>query len=925
MNLSSLFIGENATYLDDRYRAWLADPSSVDQDLRAMFEQLDDSDGGSNSQPPPGPDMRSNFRGGGSSTTVDPDKQAGVAALINAYRVRGHIEADIDPLGRREHVPHPELSLQFFGLSDADLETTFSTGTLRGLGEKATLRDIYAHLRAVYCGTVGAEFMNIDDIDQKRWVAERLETLPGREVLNRDEELHVLRKLADAENFERLLHVKFPGTKRFSLEGGETLVPLIDILLSEAGRRGVREVVFGMAHRGRLNVLVNILEKPARQIVAEFEDTTGPTQGSGDVKYHLGYSSDTTTVHGDTIHLSLTPNPSHLEAVDAVVQGRVRAKQDRVGDSEGNTTMPLLVHGDAAFIGQGMVAEVFQLSELMGYKTGGTIHVVVNNQIGFTTAPRDSRSTPYATDMARMMAIPILHVNGEDPRAVAAAVKLAVEWRQTFHRDVVVDMYCYRKHGHNEGDEPSFTQPLMYSDIRKRPTPRANYASRLMDIGYMTEADVAAINEASRADLEAQSQPVTGDEPGAEGAMNSASRGRWAQYITGSIHDDGETRVAADRVAQLLRHCSTVPDGFTPHNKVKRLLKQRLTAAEGERPLDWALAEQAAMASLVDDGFTVRMSGQDSGRGTFSQRHAVLTDITDGSEFCSLSTISDTNKRTWVIDSNLSEAGVLGFEFGYSLDTPDGLILWEAQFGDFSNGAQVIIDQFITSSEQKWGRLSGLVMLLPHGFEGQGPEHSSARLERFLMTCAQDNIQVANLTTPANYFHALRRQVVRNIRKPLVLMTPKSLLRHASCTSTIDDLANGSFEHVIADPARADRSNLKRVIFCSGKVYYDLVNARDAREDAAETAIHRVEMLYPFPERQIRDLVAESPDARLVWCQEEPRNMGAWPVLAHWFMDALKDRFLIYAGRTAAASPATGSHSQHVREHAALLADALTL
>ncbi|MCB9664261.1 MAG: 2-oxoglutarate dehydrogenase E1 component [Alphaproteobacteria bacterium] len=960
---TSLLSGDNAAFLDEAYRRWLADPQSVPEVWRDLFaSQQDEPVNGARFDAPP-PDTRSIFSGardagvGAGEGLRIAQRQSAVVQFINAWRVRGHFKAAIDPLDRRETRDHPELTLEHYGLTEADLDAEVPTAPMFGMPPVASIRAIRDRLHEVYSGSIGAEFMNIDDMAQKRWVQEQLETLPGTEVLTRDQELRVLRKLCDAESFERMLHVRFPGTKRFSLEGGETLIPLLDMLISEAGRQGVVEVVLGMAHRGRLNVLANVLEKPPRRIVQEFEDTMGPAHGSGDVKYHLGYSSDVITAHGESVHLSLTPNPSHLEVVNPVVEGRVRAKQDRVGDDARARAMPVLLHGDAAFIGQGSVAEVLQLSELAGYRTGGTVHVIVNNQIGFTTAPKESRSTPYATDVARMMAIPILHVNGEDPRAVAAAVRIAVAWRQRTHRDVVIDMYCYRKHGHNEGDEPSFTQPLMYEEIRRRPTPREVYAQRLVELGRISAGDTERVLAESQDTMDAHARPAevreepverpTEDDAKADdpdlalyeddgnGEVNPVGRmevsplkGRWLALTDGRIDEEVATGLPMERLQSLLRRANELPEGFSAHPKVQRLLRQRLEMAEGERPVDWSTAEQAAFAAVATDGFVVRLSGQDSARGTFSQRHAVWTDVKTGDEHFSLAHLEADQGAFWAIDSNLSELAVLGFEYGFSIDTPDGLVLWEAQFGDFANGAQVIVDQYLASSEQKWGRFSGLVMLLPHAYEGQGPEHSSARLERFLLQCAQDNMQVANCTTPANYFHVLRRQVVRHVRKPLVLFTPKSLLRHPACVSTLEELAEGVFRRVIADP-REDLEDeaIRRIVFCSGHVYYDLAAALEQHPDAAHVAVHRVELLYPFPEADVRGLIQDLPDdVEIVWCQEEPRNMGPWPVLSPWLQACLPDdRRVRYVGRAAAASPATGSHHQHQREQEALVAAALTL
>lgn len=966
MSGSSLLNGDNAAFIDAKYQAWQADPSSVDPQWAALFSTWPDDGvpdvGMLQTGPSFAPRSIFNAAPGASDGAVSLEaaaKQAKVAQLVNAFRVRGHLMAQVDPLGLREQHEHPELTLGYYGLSESDLGRRFATAPLYGLPEFATLTEILAHCHATYCTFLASEYMNINDSEQKQWVAEQLENLPHHEVLDREEELHLLRRLSDAESFEKMLHTKFPGTKRFSLEGGETLIPLLDLLIEYAADRQVEEVVFGMAHRGRLNVLTNILEKPAAIIVEEFEDPDGGDEpdGSGDVKYHLGYSADRTTRSGQRIHLSLTPNPSHLEAVDPVVNGRVRAKQDRAGDPDRLRRMGVLIHGDAAFAGQGVVAEVLQASELRAYHTGGTIHVVVNNQIGFTTQPEDGRSGPYSSDMARLLGIPIFHVNGESPRAVAAAVKVAVKWRQRYQRDVVIDMYCYRKYGHNEGDEPGYTQPKLYKLIRQRPTPRAVYASWLEKIGYVTkeEADTiakesfdamtAALERPEKnpdvpdVALEAETKGVDpdlavyGQSAEAEHAAGESSerlarpeamspfKGIWAMY-QGDASVEVDTSVPVERLRELLLAANTIPEDFDAHRKVKRVVSQRRDMANGDQAIDWAVAEQAAFATLLAEGIRVRMTGQDVGRGTFSHRHAVLTDISTVEEHWPLDHITEDQARFEIYDSFLSEYAVLGFEFGYSLDYPDALVLWEAQFGDFANGAQIMIDQFVVSSEVKWGRCSGLVMLLPHGYEGQGPEHSSARLERFLQACADDNIQVANITTPANYFHALRRQVVRNVRKPLIVMSPKSLLRSPHATSTLDELAEGGFQAVIPDPNKPE--SVERLVFCSGKVYYELATAREAKGDVP-IALHRVEMLYPFPADAIGALLAEHPEAEVMWCQEEPRNMGAFPRIFHWFYENFPDRRLVYAGRPEAASPAGGSNKGDRAQQAQLVEEALLL
>ncbi len=969
MTPDSLLSGENASYLDEMYTRWLEDPQSVEPQWRTWFESLDERPPNGLPMGEPSPYRPSIFHGGNGVATgevASGSRQAKVVQLINAYRVRAHLAARIDPLGRRERHQHEELTLEYYGLSEADLDVEVDTAPAYGLPPRLTLRQLIEHLRRVYCGAIGAEFMNIMDNPQKRWIQHSLETLPDTSVLSPTAERRVFRKLCDAENFERMLHNRFPGTKRFSLEGGETLIPLLDLVVNYASLEGVDEIVIGMAHRGRLNTLVNILGKPAHIVVSEFEGVHGTTQGSGDVKYHLGYSSDQVTLVDRPMHISLTPNPSHLEAVNAVVEGRVRAKQRRAGDDEGRRVLPLLIHGDAAFSGQGSVMEVLNLSELHGYQTGGTVHVVVNNQIGFTTPPAEGRSTEYATDIARMLAVPIFHVNGEVPRDVAAVTRMAIDYRQRFKRDVVIDMLCYRKHGHNEGDEPSFTQPKMYEVIRNKPNPREVYAEHLVRIGTLTDEECRQIHQESfdamQRAAERAATPVPGERHGVPmkpGDPDEATYSRpndgptvdtdptvhkaammavmWSRYLDGRLSDPVDTTFDEDRLVELLRAANTVPEGFTAHAKIKRLFKQRRAMLDGERPVDWAIGEQAAFVSLLDEGIGVRLSGQDSGRGTFSHRHAVITDIKTGEEHYPLAVLdtrpSSPSARSeangsgngWratfdAIDSSLSELAVLGFEVGYAFDTPDQLVIWEAQFGDFANGAQVIIDQYLASSEQKWNRFCGLVLLLPHGYEGQGPEHSSARLERFLQLCAEDNLQVANCTTPANFHHLLRRQMLRDVRKPLVVMTPKSLLRHPEATSTLDELANGSFQPVIDDTEVTSKA--RRVVFCSGKVYYDLLAYR-REHDIRNVALVRVEELYPFAREAVADVLGRHRKAEVVWCQEEPRNMGAWSYWLQAWLDEFGDRKPPrYVGRKAAASPATGSHQQHLREQNALIAEA---
>ena len=935
MDVSSLLTGNNAGFIDELYHQWVADPGSVSADWAALFAEWD-RDEGYTGPPvlPPAPSIFSASAASQPSGVVTAAasqaevlkaarRQARAAQLINAYRVRGHIEADIDPLDRKERVTHPELSLDFYGLSGADLDVPLSGTGVYGVPEVTTLRHIIGRLRKAYCASFGVEFMNINDIAKKRWLQKRLETLQDTELLTSDEERYALRLLADAENFENLLHTRYPGTKRFSVEGAEPLIPLMALLIDEAAEGGVDRIVLGMAHRGRLNVLANIFNKPVRAIVDEFEDVEfDSVQGSGDVKYHLGYSSEYNTHTGRKVRMTLAFNPSHLEAVNPVVEGRARARQDRRGPGSEKQIMPILLHGDAAFAGQGLVAETLNLSQLRAYKTGGTVHIIINNQIGFTTSPKDARSTPYCSDVARMMAVPIFHVNGEDVEAVALVAKVAAEWRQTFGEDVIIDMYCYRKYGHNEGDEPAFTQPLLYSTIRAKDTPRQAYAKTIVRRGDLTQEQVDEIvaNSAKRL-RDHLDEPVSGERThdGSESWLKSL----WDDYLSGSIHDEVDSSFDRARMIALLKTANTVPEGFNAHRKIRRLLKQRLEAVAGQRPVDWAIAEQAAYATLVDQGYRVRISGQDAGRGTFSHRHAVLNDSQNGEEYVPLANLHADQAPFEVYDSFLSEAAVLGFEFGYSLDSPDALVIWEAQFGDFANGAQVIIDNFIMSTEQKWGRNTGVAMLLPHGYEGQGPEHSSARLERYLQLCAEDNVTVANCTTPANLFHLLRRQVLLKIRKPLVVMSPKSLLRHPQCISTIDELAEGHFQRVIPDTTVASDA-VSRVVFCSGKVYYELLAARDDREEE-RVALVRLEQLYPFPADEVRAVLASHPGAEVAWCQEEPRNMGAWPMMDEWMGAVLGGMPPRYIGRPESASPATGFHKVHKQEQQQLVDEAITL
>ncbi len=841
--------------------------------------------------------------------------QARVSAMVNAYRVRGHLFAQLDPLGLAEHPPF-DLSLETFGLPDVDPETLFAYGN-----RKLSLGEIVHRLQETYCRSIGAEFTFIEDPDERRWLQHRMEDTSNHLDLDRATQLRILTKLTDAETFERFLHSTYIGAKRFSVEGGESIIPMLELIIEHCAPRDVEEIVIGMAHRGRLNVLINVLELSPQDILAAFEDNNPERYlGSGDVKYHLGHSTDR-TIDGRKVHLTLSFNPSHLEFVNPVVEGRVRAKQDRRSDEERKRVLPLLIHGDAAVIGQGVVAETLNLSGLRGYSTGGTVHVVINNQIGFTTALRDARSTRYCTDITRMLRCPVFHVNGEDPEAVAQVTQLATEYRQRYGRDVVIDLYCYRKWGHNEADEPRFTQPLMYAAIDKKKSVREVYVDQLVTHGKITLDEATEIASRSRHRFEAALEEVRHTNHHFE---TSAFGGIWGGYRGGPDLEtpDSDTAVPADTLRHLMDRITTVPEGFKMLRQTKAMLQHRRKAGHGEAPVDWGSGETLAYASLLSEGVNVRISGQDVERGTFSHRHAVLYNAETGTPFVPLNHIADGQGRFEVHDSSLSEAGVLGFEYGYSLDSPDGLVIWEAQFGDFANGAQVLIDQFISSSEDKWHRLSGLVMLLPHGFEGMGPEHSSARLERYLSLCAEDNMMVCNLTTSAQIFHALRRQVKRRWRKPLIVMSPKRLLRAPEAASTLKELAEGSFQRIIPDrevPAKKAR----RVLACSGKVYYDLMSGRE-KAGRDDVAIVRFEQLYPLRPQEVRDVFAGYADGtELVWVQEEPFNSGAWYYLNAHLPQLLGNRLpLRCVSRPPSASPATGSKHAHELEQQQLVDDA---
>ena len=924
----------NLGYVESLLAEFQRDPAAVPEEWQRYFESAGNGAAPAGFRLAPSFARRSLFNAAG-TVAAAPVGAAGpgeeleqmlllqhrVDRMVRAYRTRGHILAQVDPLSN--FVPYvPQLDPQFHGFTGGDMNRQFFLETLRKDG-RIQLREIILRLRQIYCGSIGVQYMHIDDLKIRHWLQDRIEGVALQAELSRDTQLRILTRLTDAIVFEQFIRKKFVGAKSFSLEGGETLIPMLDLAIEKASELGVDQIVMGMAHRGRLNVLANIIGKSPREIFREFEDKDPDLYlGGGDVKYHMGYSSDYMTAAGRRVHLSLCFNPSHLEFVNPVALGRVRAKQDRSRDAARLHTMALLIHGDAAFIGEGVVQETLNLSRLAGYRTGGTIHILVNNQIGFTTPPKEGRSTLYATSVARMLPAPIFHVNGENPEAVARCIRLAMEFRQEFQLDVVIDMYCYRRLGHNEGDEPSFTQPELYRLIEKRPSVRDAYLDQLLTLGGITHVEADEIARKRHDWLEQHLSDARGS---LCGLPPSSLTGIWAGYRGGpeAEADDPETAVPADRLQALLERVTTLPESFTLHPKLKRVFEQRREMARGDRPLDWAAGEAAAFASLADAGHRLRLSGQDSERGTFSHRHAVLHDYENSQKYCSLQHLHEGQGPVELINSPLSEVGVLGFEYGYSLDTPDGLVMWEAQFGDFVNVAQVIIDQFIASGEDKWRRLSGLVMLLPHGFEGAGPEHSSARLERFLALGGEDNLQVVQPSTPAQFFHVLRRQMLRRWRKPLVVMTPKSMLRNPKAVSPLADLTAGRFQRVIPDPRGVDMRDIHRVLLCSGKVYYEL-EARRQELGRDDLAIIRLEQLYPFPRVEIEALLADCRDGtNVIWVQEEPENMGPWRFLRVTVSMQFLGR-LPFTGvcRPDSASPATGSHGAHHIEQKQLLASA---
>jgi 2-oxoglutarate dehydrogenase E1 component len=845
-----------------------------------------------------------------------------VDQLVRAYRVRGHLMAEIDPLGR-PRPGLPELDPRFYHLTEEDMDRSFSTDTIEG-PQSMSLRQIIKRLRNTYCRSIGVQFMHMDDLRVRQWLQVRMEGCENRIQLDRRQQLRIYRQMTTAAVFEEFIQKRFLGAKSFSLEGSESLIPLVEMAIERAAAQEIDDCVLAMAHRGRLNVLANIMGKSPQRIFREFADMDPELHvGRGDVKYHLGHSTDYKAGNGRSVHLTLCFNPSHLEYVNPVAIGRMRARQDRAGDLVRQGGLVILIHGDAAFAGEGIIQETLNLSELDAYRVGGTLHVVVNNQIGFTTGPREARSCTYATDVAKMLQIPIFHVNGEDPEAVAQVVNLAMDFRREFQRDVVIDMYCFRRRGHNEADEPAFTQPALYREIEKRPSVHESYLEKLLKLGDVAREEAQRIVEEQHAKLAADLSVAKSDDY----VHKSDVGGFWAFYVGGREREaaDVDTGVARDVIVRLLERLVALPEGFQPHAKIQKFLEGRLQMAAGAVPLDWSAGEALALASLAVQGLRVRLSGQDSQRGTFSHRHAVIHDAVTDETWCSLEHLSPDQAPVEIYNSPLSESGVLGFEYGYSLDCPDGLVMWEAQFGDFVNVAQVVIDQFIVSAEDKWNRLSGIVLLLPHGFEGQGPEHSSARLERFLSLCAKDNIQVVQPTTPAQLFHCLRRQVLRVWRKPLVVMTPKSLLRNPQCVSPLDDLVHGSFQRVIPDASGTPSRDIRRILLCTGKVAYELEKRRQelGRRDVA---IIRVEQLYPLPKAALEAALAGyAPGTPAVWVQEEPENMGAWRFLRIHFGERLFDRFP-FTGvcRQSAASPATGSKKSHDLEQNELLGAAFT-
>src|SRR3989454_6150419 len=931
---NSYLYGANASFIEDLYEKYLVNPQSVPEEWREYFDRIQVLPGNAAKDVAHAPVVESFVQrakagqlGGQAKTLraepVTPERlQVAALLLVTAYRISGSRWATVDPLKRMARPPQPELEPGFYDLAEADLDQTVNAGSFVGI-DRTSLRNLLQALRDTYCRNIGYEYMFISDRVQRQWIQEKIEPVRGMPKLSAEQQKHLLRKLTEAEHLERYLHTKYVGQKRFSLEGGESVIPCIDELIQRAGANGVQEIVIGMAHRGRLNVLVNVLGKMPADLFLEFEGKGAQELPSGDVKYHNGFSSDISTA-GGPVHLSLAFNPSHLEIVNPVVEGSVRARQRRRNDKTGDQVLPILVHGDAAFAGQGVVMETLNLSGTRGYGTGGTVHIIVNNQIGFTTSdPRDARSTLYCTDIAKMVEAPIFHVNGDDPEAVLYVTQLALDFRRQFHKDVVIDIVCFRKLGHNEQDEPFVTQPLMYKKITQHPGTRKLYADRLVAQGMIAADEPEQMIKHYRETLDAGQQTVSP----VLSNFKSKFAVDWAPFLGAKWTDAADTHVPLAELQRLAEPLTSVPPRFKGHPTVLRVIESRKRMAEGKLPVDWGMAETLAYASLLSNGYDVRLSGQDTGRGTFAHRHAVLHDQDrerwDQGTYVPLQNVGKDQGDFVVIDSVLSEEAVLGFEYGFSTAEPNALVIWEAQFGDFANGAQVVMDQFISSGETKWGRVCGLTQYLPHGYEGQGPEHSSARLERYLQLCAEHNMQVCVPTTAAQIFHLVRRQMLRPFRKPLVVMTPKSLLRKKEASSSIDELANGEFKTVIPDVEALEAKDVKRIVACCGKVYSDLL-AKRSENKRTDVAIIRVEQLYPFPHKQFEAEMKRYPNAtEVVWCQEEPQNQGAWYQTAHYFRENMReDQKLYYAGRQASASPAGGYKARHDERQKALVEQA---
>ena len=939
---ASSFYGESAAWLETMYETYLNNPDLLEDKWRQYFDGLASSDSqtpvdghadGVPSTEVSPKEMHDYFlnyaqlkhtRGFEAQTSFDHErKQVQVLQLINAYRFRGHQVANINPLGKKREVEVAELSLAYHDLSESDFNTVFETGSLAG-AETLTLKEIHQIIQQTYCHSVGSEYMHITETAEKRWLQQRMETSRCKVSLNEIEKINILQQLTVAEGLERYLHSKYVGQKRFSLEGGESLIPLLDELVQFSGSLNIKEIAIGMAHRGRLNVLVNILGKATDELFQEFEGTKKISELTGDVKYHLGFASNIETP-GGAVHLALAFNPSHLEIVAPVVEGSVRARQWRRGDRQGNAVIPVQIHGDAAFSGQGVVMETLQMSQSRGYLTHGTVHIIINNQIGFTTsAQQDARSTYYCTDIAKMVGAPIFHVNGDDPEAVIMVTRMALEFRNKFKKDVVIDMLCYRRHGHNEADEPSATQPMMYKKIRALETTRAIYAKQIIEENILSQQQNDNMVQGVREILETGECVVSKKLP--DSHVIELAPVSWDKYMTDSILDDVDTTVTSTVMHEVATAMVHVPDGFQLQSRVAKIVADRNKMSAGALPIDWGYAELMAYGSLLKEGYSVRLSGQDSGRGTFFHRHAVFHNQEDGESYTPLRELGGDGCNFRVFDSLLSELAVLGFEYGFSTTEPETLVLWEAQFGDFANGAQVVIDQFISAGEHKWGRACGLVMLLPHGYEGQGAEHSSARIERYLQLCSVHNMQVCVPSTPAQMFHLLRRQMVRNCRKPLIIMTPKSLLRHKLCVSSIEDLTHGGFKRVLPEIDDVDASIVERVIICSGKIFYELLEARRLNR-THNIAILCIEQLYPFPGEQLDELLSQYKNTNeLIWCQEEPKNQGGWDFCKLRLPAMLNSRWqLDYIGREPSSAPAVGSAKLHANEQQAIINQALTL